>query len=69
MINPIRERSQRFYVSLALLLVMGLISDQVRAQEPSSKQLDAVIATLRNIQSDKLSEVQKETKGKEIEKS
>jgi len=48
---------------------MGLISDQVRAQEPSSKQLDAVIATLRNIQSDKLSEVQKETKGKEIEKS
>ena len=69
MINPIRYHPQQAYASLALLLLIGALSGRVQAQDTSGKQLDAAIATLRNIQSDRLSEAQREAKGKEIDNS
>ena len=51
------------------LLLDVVIAISAHAQSAADKNLDAAIAGLRNINSDKLSEVQKETKAKEIDKA
>jgi hypothetical protein len=56
-------------VALTLFALLFVVSDRVRAQEPVDKKLDAAIAALRNVNTDKLNEAQKEAKAKEIDKA
>lgn len=69
MIKSNRKSVRRVCVVLTLLSLLLSGSARVRAQGVADRKLDAAIATLRNINSDKLNEAQKAAKAKEIEKA
>ena len=69
MIHQIRTPTSHVLAPLAVLFLIVLTTAQAQAQDNSNKKLEAAIGTLRNVESSKLSENQKETKGKEIDES